>query len=222
MRAAIFDLDGTIADSLPDIVGALNVTLGQMGVAPFAVGEASVMVGAGARRLLSRALAARKVAVDDALLTETFCRFVVNYDAAPCVHTRLYPGAREIIEAMRAEGWDLGICTNKPQSTADLVVDALQIRALFGSVVGGRDGVPLKPAGDMVLKVLADLAAPARNAVMIGDSKADLAAGRAAGLPVVLFTHGYSSGEPVAGMGADRIVDHFAQLRDAISAVCTG
>lgn len=222
MRAAIFDLDGTIADSLPDIVAALNVTLGQMGVAPLAASEGAAMVGAGARRLVSRALAARKVAADEAMVEDTFRRFVVNYDAAPCVHTRLYPGARGVIEGLRAEGWELGICTNKPQSTADLVADGLKIRGLFGSLVGGREGVPLKPAGDMVAQVLADLGVGAGHAVMIGDSKADVGAARATGMPVVLFSHGYTGGEPVAGMGADRIVDHFAQLRDALGAVCEG
>jgi phosphoglycolate phosphatase len=220
MRAAIFDLDGTLADSLPDIVGALNVTLGQMGVAPFAVGEGAAMVGAGARRLVSRALAARKVVADEALLTATFKRFVDNYDQAACVHTRLYPGALQALERLKAEGWDLGICTNKPQSTADLVVDGLGVRSLFGSIVGGREGVPLKPAGDMVVRVLTDLGVTARHAVMIGDSKADVGAARVVGLPVVLFTHGYTGGEPVSGLGADHIIDHFSQLAGALGAVC--
>lgn len=222
MRAAIFDLDGTLADSVADIAAALNRVLVEEGVAPLEVAVVTGMVGAGARKLIERALIERSVAFDTARLDVLWARFVERYDADPCVHTRLYPGVREVLEGMRAEGWLLGVCTNKPQSTADLVIDELGLRGLFGTVVGGREGVPLKPAGDMIVRALGDLGAKAGDAVMVGDSKADVGAARAAGMPVVLMSYGYTGGEPVEAMGADAAVDHFGELRAALGALCKG
>jgi phosphoglycolate phosphatase len=222
MRAAIFDLDGTLADSVADIAAALNRVLVEEGVAALDVAVVTGMVGAGARKLIERALIERAVAFDTERLDGLWVRFVERYDAYPCVHTRLYPGVREVLEGLRAEGWLLGVCTNKPQSTADLVIDELGVRGLFGTVVGGREGVPLKPAGDMVLQALADLGAEAGHAVMVGDSKADVGAARAAGMPVVLMSYGYTGGEPVAGMGADAVVDHFSELRVVMGGLCKG
>lgn len=129
---------------------------------------------------------------------------------------------REVLEGLRAEGWLLGVCTNKPQSTADLVIDELGLRGVFGTVVGGREGVPLKPAGDMILQVLADLGAEAGHAVMVGDSKADVGAARAAGMPVVLMSYGYTGGESVSGMGADAVADQFGEVRGLATGLCKG
>ncbi len=220
MRAAIFDLDGTIADSAPDIAAALNAALADDGLAPFDLGDATSMVGAGARTLVQRALTARGVEFGTQRLDAVQARFIVHYDAHPCVHTQLYPGARETLQALADAGWQLGICTNKPQALADAVVRRLGIGALFQSVVGGQDGIPLKPAPDMVQRVMAELASVPDRAVMIGDSKADLGAGRAAGMAVILFTHGYNDA-PVATLGADAVIDHFAELRGALDRVGT-
>ena len=222
MRAAIFDLDGTLADSVADIAAALNRVLVEEGVAALDVPVVTGMVGAGARKLIERALIERAVAFDTARLDRLWLRFVERYDAYPCVHTRLYPGVRDVLEGLRAEGWLLGVCTNKPQSTADLVIDELGLRGLFGTVVGGREGVPLKPAGDMVVQALADLGSAVGHAVMVGDSRADVGAARAAGIAVVLMSYGYTGGEPVSGMGADAVCDHFGELRAVMGALCDG
>jgi phosphoglycolate phosphatase len=211
VKAAIFDLDGTIADSAPDIAAALNAALVEAGHLPFDLAAATAMVGAGARTLVARALAARGVAPDAETIDKVHARFVAHYHAHSCVETRLYPGARETLEALAASGWQLGICTNKPDALARLVLGALGLTPLFGSIVGGRDGVPLKPARDMVAIVLSELGVEPGRAVMIGDSKADLGAGHAAGLPVVLLSHGYSDG-PVSAMGADAVADGFEGL----------
>ena len=198
MRAAIFDLDGTLADSAPDIAAALNRALVEAGYAPFDLAGATAMVGAGAKKLVERALAARGAVADAAQVDALHARFIAHYDAHPCVHTRLYPGAREALEALAAR-----------------VIDALGIAGLFGAVVGGREGVPLKPAADMVHLVMRELGVGSGRAVFVGDSAADLGAGRAAGLPVVLMAHGYSD-RPVAALGADATVAGFAGLVGAV------
>jgi phosphoglycolate phosphatase len=218
MAAAIFDLDGTLADSAPDIAAALNAALVDDGLAPFDLQAATGMVGAGARMLVQRALAARGVELTAQRLDAVHALFIKHYDANPCVHTKLYPGACETLQTLADAGWQLGICTNKPHVLAKAVVGALGIGAFFGSIVGGSDGVPLKPAPDMVLQVLSDLGCAPRRAVMIGDSKADLGAGQAAGLPVVLFTHGYNDA-PVATLGADAVIERFADLPDVLASL---
>lgn len=215
MRAAIFDLDGTLADSAPDIARALNAALIEAGHAPFDRRAVTAMVGAGAKTLVERALLAQGAVADTALINRIHARFVIHYHAHPCIETRLYPGALAALEQLAAEGWQLGICTNKPQALADLVVDALGLRALFGSVVGGREGVPLKPAAGMVRLVLADLDASVQRSVIIGDSAADVGAAKAAGMPVIILAHGYNDG-PAEALGADGVLAGFDGLVGAL------
>lgn len=211
-RTAIFDLDGTLVDSAPDIAAALNAALIAGGHAPVDVATATTMVGAGARRLIERALALRTGSPPPPTVVDALWpTFIAYYDAHPCVHTRLYPGARDALEQLAADGWQLAVCTNKPEEIARAVIAALGITHLFGSIVGGREGVPLKPAPDMVHLVMAELAASSTATVFIGDSRADLAGGRSAGLPVVLMEHGYSD-VPVATLGANGLVAGFAGL----------
>jgi phosphoglycolate phosphatase len=223
VRAAIFDLDGTLADSAPDIAAALNRALRASGHAVLPVADVVAMVGHGAQRLCERALSASGVGADSAATERLLADFLAAYAAAPCVETRLYPGALETLQALRADGWRLAVCTNKPQALADPIVAALGIAPCFDAVVGGRAGLALKPAPDMLRLAIVEAGAQAgiktaMRAVMIGDSAADCSAGQAAGVPVVLLAHGYSSA-PVASLGADAMLDGFAGLTAALDSV---
>jgi phosphoglycolate phosphatase len=211
-RAAIFDLDGTLADSAPDIAAALNAMLREAGLAPFPPPDVVAMVGAGARKLIMRAITTRTgTAPEPAVLDHLQAHFIAFYDANPCVETRLYPGVLAALDSLTAQGWQLGICTNKPEHLAIAVLRKLGVAERFASIAGGREGVPLKPDGAMLQRVLRELGVAPGLAVMIGDSAADLGAGRACGLPVVLFSHGYNDG-PVAALGADAVLDDFCAL----------
>jgi phosphoglycolate phosphatase len=214
-RLAIFDLDGTLVDSLPDIAAALNAALRDAGLEPFPVGDTARMVGHGARLLVERALVARGQPTDTSSVDALWAAFITHYDAHPCDLTRLYPGALAALDALAADGWAVALCTNKPEAIAQQVLDALGITDRFVSIIGGQDSLPLKPAPDMVLLNLCDANVMADRAVMIGDSPADLEAARAAGIPVILMAHGYSS-VPVATLGADATLDHFDQLLPAL------
>lgn len=216
MRAVIFDLDGTLADSAPDIAAALNGAFVEAGFAPFDLAVVKGMVGAGARTLVARALTARKPGFIPSDVDALHRSFIAHYDGQPCVATRLYPGALEALGALRARGCQLGICTNKPQALADQIVRSLGIHDVFGSVVGGRDGLALKPSAAMIGLVLNELNVPAHAAIMIGDSSADVGAARAAGLAVLVFTHGYGD-RPARDLGADACLDSFHELVEAVA-----
>lgn len=211
MRAAIFDLDGTLCDSAPDIARALNAALVEVSLAPFDLAGVTAMVGAGAKTLVHLALIVRGAGGNAALAETVHARFIAHYHAHPCVETRLYPGTREALVQLVSDGWRLGLCTNKPQALADEVVKALGIADLFGSIVGGRDGVALKPARDMVDAVLAALGVGSTRAVFVGDSAADVGAARAAGLPVIVLAHGYNDGSFEA-LGAHAVLAGFNGL----------
>lgn len=219
-RAAIFDLDGTLADSAPDIAGALNRALRHSGLPQLPTPDVIAMVGHGALSLCERALKALDQSTGRAALEALHAGFLAEYDKVPCGETRLYPGALACLDRLGDDGWHLAICTNKPQMLAEQVLDALAIRHRFGVVIGGRDGIPLKPSAAMVELALDGIGMAGSalqqgrsgcGAVFIGDSKADLGAARATGLPVVLLTHGYSS-LPVSTLGADAVLDGFDGL----------
>ena len=212
LQAVVFDLDGTLVDSLPDIAAALNVALVSAGLGR--VDEAAVrnMIGNGSEVLVARAVAA--VLADTAppaLCDSTHAAFITAYDEVPCRDTRLYPGAREVLDDLAAHGVAIGICTNKPQQITTHVLEQLGIADLFGSVVGGQAALPLKPAPDMLRRVLTELGAKADGSVMVGDSGADARAAQAAGLPVILLAHGYCQ-EHLADLGADAVLPGFADL----------
>lgn len=219
MRAAIFDLDGTLADSAPDIASALNRAFVEDGLAPFDLATVKKMVGAGARMLVRRGLAYRMSKPIDSDVERLHGRFIGFYNDQPCVATHLYPGALDTLATLHAQGWKLGICTNKPQALADQVVKSLGINLMFESIVGGRQGVRLKPSGEMLQLVLNELAVPFQRAVMIGDSAADIGAARAAGVPVIVFAHGYSD-QPAADLGADISLANFDGLAAAMKNLC--
>jgi phosphoglycolate phosphatase len=221
MRAAIFDLDGTLVDSAPDIAAALNSAFVEANFAPFDLATVKSMVGAGARTLVARALTASVGTIMPSDVDQLHRRFIAHYNAQPCVATQLYPGVLTTLAALQHEGWRLGICTNKPQELAGQVLKSLGIAGLFGSTVGGRDGIALKPAPDMVHLVLRELNVSAGQAVMVGDSAADVGAAHATGLPVIVLAHGYSD-TPAAGLGADICLNGFDGFITAINKLCVG
>lgn len=216
LQAVVFDLDGTLADSLPDIAAALNIALARAGMACIAEAAVRDMVGNGSEILVARAIAAATPdAASPALAAGVHDAFLAAYDEAPCVHTRLYPGARDALDWLVGQDVPLGICTNKPQQITEGVLDRLGIAALFGSVVGGTAAEPLKPAPDMLRRVLKELAAEPTASVMVGDSGADARAARAAGMTVILLEHGYCQ-ELLADLGADAVLPGFDGLPDAL------
>ena len=217
-EAVVFDLDGTLIDSVGDIADALNVAMQRAGMSMFSDSEVGAMIGGGARVLIGRVLAARGIA-DNAALGERLHRdFIAVYQSASVARTTVFDHARELIDELGGKGIKLAICTNKPASITEDVLAKLDLRRQFQAVIGATDALAKKPDPAMLIASLDMLGVPVDRAVMIGDSIADVGAARAAGVPVVLLSHGYTR-VPVHELGADAVIDTLAHVMPTIAAL---
>nr|WP_298686180.1 phosphoglycolate phosphatase [uncultured Dongia sp.] len=212
-RYLVFDLDGTLIDSAPDIADAVNDLLGELGKAPLALDAVKSMIGDGAPVLLQRALAVAGVAETAA---ELMPRFKILYEAASTNRTTLYPKVREILEEFRRQGRQLALCTNKPSAATQVVIDHFGMSALFQAIIGGDSLKERKPAKEPLLAAITgcggDAARAVDEAVMIGDSFTDLATAKAGGIPAVIIPSGYGKPADRATQGDFYQIARFADL----------
>lgn len=216
--AILFDLDGTLVDSVPDIAGALDTLFIQQGWTPHSLPEVKAMIGGGVPKLIERALHALRIEADSARREELVLRFLEIYGARATQLTRPFPGAIEVLRQLRNAGIRLGVCTNKPEAITRQILDEFSISPLIGTVIGGDTLATKKPDAAPVLAALENLECPLSQGMMIGDTAVDAGAARAAGVPVILVSFGYTQ-TPVSEINADAIVDTFAELPKAIERV---
>jgi phosphoglycolate phosphatase len=211
----VFDLDGTLVDSAPDLIGALNVIFGHEGLPPVAYDAARNLVGGGARAMIERGLAAegRKLAAAE---VERLVRdFIEEYAAHIADRSRPFPGLETALEALAAGGCRLAVCTNKLEWLAVRLLGALGLGERFAAVCGGDTFGMQKPDPELLRRTIAQAGGHCSHAVMVGDSITDIATARAAGVPVVAVDYGYTD-TPVAEMGADRVVSRLPDLPEAV------
>lgn len=213
----VFDLDGTLADTLPDIMAALNRVMVEEGLREVSYEEGRTFVGGGARLLMEMALAATAPApVAESAIDDCYARFLGYYHAEPAVRSRLYPGVVEALESLRAAGCGLGVCTNKPHGLTLQVLDGLGLAPFFGDAVLGGDALPVRKPDARHLRAVIERAAPEGGpTAMVGDSETDVATARAASVPVIAVSFGYTALAP-AQLGADALIDHFDELGRAL------
>jgi phosphoglycolate phosphatase len=205
-RTLVFDLDGTLVDSLPDLMSALNRLMAARGFSPFADAEVARMVGDGAQALLDRAFAARAASSDAAAMAA----FLADYTANSAVGSRLYPGVGATLAGLRERGWRLAVCTNKPEVPARHVLAALGVDHFFAAV-GGGDSFPVrKPDPLHLIATLEAAGGRIPDALMAGDHANDVAAARGAGIECVFAAWGY--GTPAMAAGAAAIAESFDDL----------
>jgi len=214
MPALIFDLDGTLVDTAPDLLGATNAVLVSEGRPTVDPATLRHMVGFGARSLIEQAMAATGAPVEQARLPELVDRFLVHYRAHIADNSIPYPGVEETLAALQAEGRRLGVLTNKPHEMADMLLKALDLDRFFTVVYGAGRMSYVKPDARIFHDVVRDLVGVhggSERGIMIGDSITDVATARAAQAPVILVSYGYTP-EPAASLGGDAVTDDFRQI----------
>jgi phosphoglycolate phosphatase len=223
MRVAIFDLDGTLADTSADLIAAANAALVEAGYAPRLdpVGDRAIAF-AGGRAMLRAGLTRDGLARDgltrdgaaeaeEALVERLFPRLLVRYEAALAVHTRIYDGAETALERLAEDGWTLGICTNKPERLALLLVEELGLKRHFAALLGA-DSLPVrKPDPRHLLETITRAGGTRERAVLVGDTVTDRDAARAAGVPCVLVGFGPEGGA-VSTLRPEAVVAHYDEL----------
>lgn len=214
--AIIWDLDGTLVESAPDLSTALNALLQSEGLATHPVEEVRLMIGGGVPKLIERGFAASGVVLDRHQVEARVTDFMTRYRACATDNTYLIPGARYALERMARAGVLQGLCTNKPEGVTRQITDALKITRYFGSIQGGDSTAGRKPDPASLQACLSELGVAAQEAIMVGDSTADVGAARAAGVPVLVVPNGYTA-LPANELGADGIAGSIAEVPSALS-----
>ncbi|WP_376960484.1 phosphoglycolate phosphatase [Azospirillum sp. A26] len=218
IRAVAFDLDGTLVDSVADLMHASNALLAELGRPPVDLAAVRSFVGDGAPKLVERVLAATggvPAAADEA--ARCLERFLAIYEADPSAHSTLYPGVAETLDRLAEAGLRLGVCTNKPMAATLRLLEDLGIAGRFAAVVGGDSYPTRKPSPEPVLGLLERLEVTPAETVFVGDNEHDVAAARAAGVARVLVVpYGYAR-VPLDGLPHDGILGGFADLAERLS-----
>ena len=214
----VFDLDGTLVETAPDLVGTLNHLLTREGVPALPFEQARMLIGQGAKALLSRGFAAAGEPLEEPRLSALFEDFISHYLAHIADHSRPFDGVMAAIDLMEAEGARAAVCTNKRTDLSVALLETLGIAHRFASIVGGDAAPAQKPDGRHILTTIERAGGRPDRAVMVGDSISDARAARAAATPLVLVSFGYTD-TPAAELGPDILIDHFDALPDACRAL---
>jgi phosphoglycolate phosphatase len=210
-QAIVFDLDGTLVDSVADIATALNAAVAPLAGGAFALDDVKLMIGGGSMVLIRKALDSRGVTLDEQAWTETLQRFMRVYSDVSAEGRGLYPGAHELLRHLRVSGIKTAICTNKPAPVTHIAVKALGLDSLVDFTIGASDSMPKKPHADMLLACCTALKAAPAATIMVGDSAADHGAAVAAGAACIMVDFGYSK-VPVAQMKPDAVVSRLLDI----------
>jgi phosphoglycolate phosphatase len=217
-QTIVFDLDGTLVDTAPDLVATLNAVLTREGYGTVTFPEARTMIGGGARHMLARAVSRQGVAIDPGELDRLFADFVAHYAAHIADASRPFPGVEPALDLLAAQGARFAVCTNKLEQLSILLLERLGLAGRFAAICGQDTfGMP-KPDPELLRRTIARAKGDLASAVMVGDSTADVAIARAAGVPVIAVDFGYSE-IPAPLLKADRVIAHFDELPGAVASL---
>ena len=217
----VFDLDGTLVDTAPDLIAAANHALADLSLPPLPAETLRSAIGFGARRMIEVGLKETGVTLDEPEIDRLLVRFLAYYEPNIARESRPFEGAVVALERFRAEGARLAVCTNKRAGLAEQLLAALGLRDLFAAVAG-RDTFPThKPDPGHLLGTLGLAGGDRTRAVMVGDSGIDIATARAASVPAIGCTFGYSD-QPIRTYGPDAVIESYAELDIAIRSLLPG
>jgi phosphoglycolate phosphatase len=214
----VFDLDGTLVDTAPDLISALNVILEREGMPPVPLHQARTMIGAGARRLLERGLEldgrAASLADIDRLTTD----FIDYYAAHIADASRPFEGLEATLDDLAAAGYRFAVCTNKLEWLSKRLLDRLGLSARFSAICGADTFGVSKPDPAILRETVARAGGHLSSAIMVGDAGPDVGVARRAGIPVIGVSFGYTE-VPMAELKPDRLIDRMSQLPDAVESL---
>jgi phosphoglycolate phosphatase len=211
----VFDLDGTLVDTAPDLVDTLNVVFGHEGLPPVPFATARNLIGGGARRMIERGLAAEGRSCSPSEIDRLFRHFIEYYTAHIADRSRPFPALEAALDNLAADGARFAVCTNKLEQLSVKLLEALGLAPRFQAICGQDTFGMQKPKPEFLRQTIRRAGGSPRSAVMVGDSGADIELARAAGVPIVAVDFGYTE-VPVARLGPDRVISHFAELPAAV------
>jgi len=217
----VFDLDGTLVDTAPDLVGALNFVLQREGLPLVPMASARAMIGAGARKLIERGLEVdgREVSVADLdRLTTDFIAYYKDHIADASVP---FDGLHAALDTLEHQGFRFAVCTNKLEGLSRLLLAKLEMTGRFAAICGADTFGVAKPDPTIFRQTVAQAGGDMSQAIMVGDSGPDVGVARRAGVPVIGVTFGYTE-TPIAELKPDAVIGHMRELPDAIASLLRG
>lgn len=216
INGIVFDLDGTLIDTLPDILSALNRVMVSEGFRKINFQEARRLVGGGAQNLVEEAFATIGENKENPTIKSAFEKFIKYYEKEPAVKSTLFSNVEDFLQISHKNGIKLGICTNKPIGLTQLIIKEMKLINYFGDAVIGGDSLDVrKPNAIHLYETIKQMGTPISHTVMVGDSETDVKTARNAGVPIILVDFGYSI-LPPSQMGADAIISSFLELPAAL------
>jgi phosphoglycolate phosphatase len=212
----VFDLDGTLIDTAPDLIDTLNIVFAREGLPPVPYETARTLIGGGARAMIVRGLEAEGRTVVPAELERLFRDFLAHYSEHIADRSRPFPGLTDALDTLAATGSRLAVCTNKLEHLSVLLLKQLGLAHRFAVICGQDTFGVQKPDPEVLRRTIAAAGGTLRNAIMIGDSLTDIRTARAADVPVIAVDFGYTN-RPVSELGPDRIISRFTDLPLAVA-----
>ena len=214
----VFDLDGTLIDTAPDLIDTLNVVFTREGLPPVAYETARNLIGGGARAMIANGIAAEGRVLEPLKLEQMFDDFIAHYSAHVADRSRPFPGLVGALDALAVGGYQFAVCTNKLERLSVLLLEKLELADRFEAICGQDTFGIQKPEPEILRRTIAAAGGSPQRAIMIGDSLTDICTARAASIPVIAVDFGYSE-RPVSEYKPDQIISNFAQLPAAIAAI---
>lgn len=211
----LFDLDGTLVHTAPDLLASLDHVLASEGLGAVPMTEVHAMIGRGANAMIRQGMLFNGVDPDDYNFDILWDRFIAYYSANIADHSFPFEGVVETLQALKEWGATLAVCTNKPQGLSDTLLKALELDSFFAAVIGSDSVLDMKPHGDHILLTINAADGMPHKSIMIGDSQTDKKAARNAGLPFIFVPFGYETAS-LEDIGADIVVSHYSDMLAAI------
>jgi phosphoglycolate phosphatase len=217
-RIVVFDLDGTLVDTAPDLINALNFVLDREGLPPVPLHSARNMIGAGSRKLIERGLELEGRAATPADVDRLTADFIDHYAAHIADESRPFPGLESALDDLATRGYRFAVCTNKLEWLSKLLLDRLGLASQFSAICGADTFGVSKPDPAILQQTVLRAGGQLSAAIMVGDAGPDIGVARRAGIPVIGVEFGYTE-VPIADLKPDRVIGHMGELPAAVESL---